>query len=169
MSMGGRGGLYTVSFEDVAVSAVQDLFEVTVPANKQYVIHEVRVSQSSDAGDSESEQLLFKVKRHWNGQSSGSGGTAATPAALNGRDRTGTAPTGWEVNNTTQVSGGSSALTYVSAEDVQVGLSYTPKTGFEPIVVEEETFTVALANAPTDSLTMSGVVVFEVQSAAAHK
>lgn len=163
------GGLYTVSFEDVAVTVVQDLFEVTVPADKQYVIHEVRVSQSSDAGDSESEQLLFKLKRHWNGQTSGSGGSSATPAALNGRDRTATAPTGWEVNNTTQVSGGSSALTYVSAEDVQVGLSYVPKTGCEPIIVEGETFTVSLENEPDDSLTMSGVVVFQVQAAAAHR
>lgn len=167
--MSGKGGAYAVAFEDVAVTAVQDFFEITVPAGLQYVIHEVRVSQSSDAGDAEAEQLIFKIKRWWNGQSSGSGGSTATPGAVHGRDRTRTAPADWEINNTTQMSGSNSLLLYVTCEDVQVGLEYKPKKRFEPICIAGESFTVSLENTPADELTMSGVVIFEIQSAGAHQ
>ena len=163
------GGVYSVSFEDVAVTAAQDLFEILVPAGKQYRIFEARVSQSSDAGDAEAEQLIFKVKRHWNGHTSGSGGSSATPVTVSGRDRTRTPPTAWEVNNTTQVSGGQSALLFVTCESVQVGMIYMPKPGTEPVVVAGESFTIALADAPSDSLTMSGVVIFQIQSAGANQ
>ena len=167
MSISGKGGMYTVAFEDIAITTAVDLFSVTVPAGKQYVIHEARVAQTTDAGASEAEQLQFKVKRFWNGQTAGSGGTAAVPTSLHGRDRRKTAPASWRTNDTTQTSGSNSALLYVTSEDVQVGLSYIPKRESEPIVIAGETFVITL-DAPADSITTSGVVVFEIQSSDAH-
>ena len=162
------GRYWCVSFEDVAVSAAQDLFEVTVPAGMQYKILEARIAQSSDFGAAEAEQLVFKIKRHWGGFTSGSGGSSVTPVPHSGRDRKQTAPTDWEVNNTVQLSGGNSALLYVTCEAVEVGLQYLPAKDIEPVLIAGDAFTISV-NAPADEITMSGILIFQEQSENAHK
>ena len=55
------GIMYSVEFNEVAVTAVQDLFQieaVTVPI----VIHECTISQRTDVGDAEAEALLIRMR-----------------------------------------------------------------------------------------------------------
>lgn len=153
------GRLYTIVFDSVAVTAAQDLFEVLCPADAIMVLHSIEISQSSDAGDAESEQLLFTLARVTGSPTSGSGGSSATPAILEG----GSAAAGItaEVNNTTQISGGSSTDLAVWARNVMEGLSvwFTPET--RPIFSPSTYAVLSLDASPSDSLTMSGTLVVE--------
>ncbi len=91
------GRIYSATFEEVAVTTIQDLFELVAPADAAVVIHGLIISQSSDAGDTESEQLHVLIHR---GTATGSGGTSVTASPMSVGDVAfgGTV----EANNTTQ-------------------------------------------------------------------
>jgi hypothetical protein len=148
------GRMYSANFEEVAVTAVQDLFELIAPADSAVVIHAVHISQSSDAGDSASEQLHILMHR---GTATGSGGSSVTPSPLNVGDAAfgGTV----EANNTTQSVEGT--LLHSEAFNVMAGLAviWTPET--RPVISPSGLFIVELQTEPADSLTMSGTMYFE--------
>ena len=146
--------MYSVTFEEVAVTAIQDLFEIVSAADSVTVIHSIKIGQSSDAGDSESEQLNILIHR---GSTSGSGGSSATPAPRNLGDAAfgGTC----EVNNTSQSTEGTILDSYPF--NVLAGLNevFTPE---ERIVISPSgRVIIELQTAPADSLTMSGTVIIE--------
>ena len=91
------GRMYSATFEEVSVTAAQDLFELNAPSDAVVVVHGVTVSQSSDAGDSASEQLNVLIHR---GSTSGSGGSTPTARPMEAGDAAfgGTV----EANNTSQ-------------------------------------------------------------------
>ena len=145
--------MFSAVFEEVAVSAVQDLFEVNAPADAVVVIHGLVISQSSDAGDSESEQLNVLIHR---GSTSGSGGSTPTARPM----EIGTPAFGGtvEVNNTSQSTEG----VHIHAEcfNVMAGLQiwWTPET--RPVLSPSGRLIVELQTAPADALTMSGTIYF---------
>lgn len=148
------GRMYSARFEEVSVSAAQDLFELVAPADMSVAIHGLVISQSSDAGDSESEQLNVLIHR---GSASGSGGSTPTPAPLAVGDAASTVTV--EANNTSQGTEG----TQIHAEcfNVMAGLQiwWTPET--RPIISPSGRLIVELQTAPGDALTMSGTIYFE--------
>ncbi len=150
------GMMYAATFTGVAVTAQQDFFELTAPSDAVVKIHEVRIGQSSDT---DSEQLSILLKRHTSGSTSGSGGSAATPVALD----TGYAACGSsaEVNNTTKVTGGTSYTLVADALNVLSGFTYLPTPEARPTLSPSERFTVELGTTPADSLTMNGTLIFE--------
>lgn len=152
-------GKYLVDTGEQSVSAAQDLIEISGPADAVIKIRTVTVSQSSDAGDAQSEQLNVALKRGV-GSTSGSGGASVTP----GQKQTGDAAAGstCERNNTTQAVAGGGSLTTLYNEDfnVMAGLSKTFPPGEEIILSPGEEFYVSVT-APGDALTMSCVVEFE--------
>lgn len=150
------GHMYTASFSAVAVTAIQDLFQLLASATVPIIIHSVRIGQSSDAGDSEAEMLQVQLSTS-DMTVNGSGGTAPTPA----RHSPGSpvAATVSEANNTTQ-----STVTTVVVSDtfnVQAGWLYLPTPEERITVLPTDGFIVELPAAPTDSLTMSGSITFE--------
>lgn len=153
------GRLYSVSFEGVAVTAAQDLFELLAPSDAIMVVHAIEVSQSSDAGDAESEQLRFSLTRVTGSPTSGSGGSSATPRPLEGGDAA--AGITAEVNNTTVISGGSSVDLAHWSRNVMEGLSvfFTPET--RPVFSPSTYCVLSLDAAPGDSLTMQGTIIVE--------
>lgn len=74
------GRMYAVTFENVAVTVAQDLFEISPADDKPVLIHAVYVSQSSDMGDVQEELLRVTIKRGHT--TSGSGGSSFTPVPL---------------------------------------------------------------------------------------
>ena len=148
------GRMYSVVFEEVAATAVQDLFEINAPADSVVVLHSVVVTQSSDAGDAEDEQLsvLFHL-----GSTSGSGGSAPTarPLALGDAAFGGTV----EVNNTTQSTEG----THLHAEafNIRAGFYYRPTPEERIVISPSDRLIIELQTAPADSLTMSGTAIIE--------
>lgn len=96
-------GVYLVGFKAVAITAVQDLFEIKAPTDAVTVIDEYFWQQyASGATD---EFLTMTIQRIGGAPTSGSGGTAPTPQQL--FPGGGSAGSVAEVNNTTQISGGS--------------------------------------------------------------
>lgn len=148
------GRMYSATFEEVAVTAAQDLIEIVAASDSVVVIHSVSISQSTEAGDAQSEMLNLLYHR---GSTSGSGGTTVTPAPMNLGDAAfgGTC----EANNTTQSTEG----TILRAENFNVlaGYIWQPTPEERIVVSPSGRLIIELQTAPADSVTMSGTVVFE--------
>jgi len=151
---------YTTHFSNVAATLAQDLFEIQVPSTKCVRLLRVRVSQNTEAGDAQSEQLRFTIKRGV-GNNSGSGGSTHTPT----KQATGDAASACtvEINNTTRAAAGGGSLTQILEEDenVHLGWDYRPTPDEVLEFAPSETIIIGLEGAPTDSTTMSGYVLFE--------
>ena len=148
--------IYTVSFTEVTVSALQDLVQMLASSTVPIRIYSVKIGQTSDAGDAEAELLPVQLSRS-DMTINGSGGSSATPAKHS--PGSSAAATVCEINNTTQ-----STVTTVIVSDVfnvQAGWVYLPPPEERITILPTEGFIVELLVAPDDSLTMSGSVTFE--------
>jgi hypothetical protein len=155
------GRLYVVLFENVSISATQDLFEITPATNKPVVLHRLTLSNvggTSDAGDAQEEDLLVSFRYGYT--TSGSGGTAPTPVAKNPADAS--AGFSAEVNNTTVATTGT-ATTFGSIgwnvrqrED----LLWAPEHRFV-VTAAQTRAVVRLVNAPADAISCSGELLVE--------
>lgn len=148
------GRMYTASFEEVAVSAIQDLFELNAPSDSVVVIHKCIITQESDAGDAEAEMLRMTIQR---AGTSGSAGSTATARPHHVGDAAfgGTV----EVNNTTQA--GTLTVLHAEAFNVQLGWIYDPSPEERIIVSPSGRVVFSINDAPADALTMSGILIFE--------
>jgi len=155
------GMMYRAVFEDIAVSAAQDLFEILAPADAVVKVHEVYVGQSSDYGDASAEGLAISIVRGEGSVTSGSGGGSVTPAP----QEKGFAAAGSVVerNNTTKMVVGTGTLVVVhnDAFNIQSGWQYIPTPEGRPVISPGDRLTVELVGAPADAITMSATVVFE--------
>jgi hypothetical protein len=151
--------LYSVVFENVAVAAAQDLFEISPADDKPCAIAGFTVSNVggvADAGDTQEELLRLAIIRSFT--TSGSVGTAATPVPLNIND----AAAGFaaEVNNTTLATTGTTTTPWADGWNTRI----TPGgPGFWPaelwISTAQTLLTVVrLVAAPADSFQVSGTL-----------
>jgi hypothetical protein len=146
--------MYSATFEEVAATAAQDLFQILAPADSVVVLHSLYISQSSDAGDAESEMLNVLIHR---GSTNGSGGSTPTPTPLHLGDAA--AGTVVEANNTSQ--GTEGTIIHAESFNSMAGLQivWTPET--RPIISPSDLLHIEMQTTPADSLTMSGTVYFE--------
>jgi len=147
--------VYTVSFENVAVTAAQDFFEISPADDHPVVLLGMTIDQFSDHGDTEEEFLRYKVIRGH--ATSGSGGSAPTPRPLDPGD----AAAGFaaEVNNTTIASAGTAVDLVSGAFNIRSGLAVFWPPELTPVANQgNTTIVVRLMAAPSDSLTMSGTL-----------
>lgn len=150
--------VYTVQFNAVAVTAAQDLFEIVAHTSRVAKIIAFGLSQYTDVGDAQEELLSILLK---SGQTtSGSGGSAYTPVAL---DPANTVAAGFtaEVNNTTKASTGTIVTHYPTAWNVRSPLDIILPEPMQVILPAGRRATLELVGAPADSLTMNGYMVVE--------
>ena len=153
------GRMYTVSFENVAVTAAQDFFETTPAVDKPIAVHGLLLYQSTDVGDAAEEMLRLEIIRGHT--TSGSGGTTPTPAPLDTND-TVAGDTTWEVNNTTIASVGTTAILYVHYFNIRGGFEFWYPPEARPKATNgNTTLVVRLMAAPADSITMGGTLIYE--------
>ena len=156
------GRRYAVTFENVAVTAAQDFFELTPADDKPVRLLGLMLSQSSDVGDAAEEILRLKVIRGH--ATSGSGGSSATPVPLSPADTAAGASA--EINNTTIASTGTAVDLLADTFNIRSGYTFwwTPETA--PMCSEANgvRLAVRLMAAPADSLSMSGTLYFEEMS-----
>ena len=153
------GRMYVCSFENVAVTAAQDFFEISPADDKPILIHAVYLSQSSDVGDAAEELLRVTIKRGHT--TSGSGGSAFTPVPLTSSAGV-AAGAAAEINNTTIASAGTAVVLHAETFNIRTGMAYIPTPEARPGASQANTtLVVRLEAAPSDSLTMGGIVVFE--------
>ncbi len=154
------GMTYKAVFKEVAVTALQDLFELLCPTDAVIEILSYKIGQSSDFGDAEAEVLAIEWVRGEGTVTSGSGGSTPTPSPT----QKGYAAAGGicEVNNTTRMLAGSGALVDVEADtfNAQIGYLYQPTPEEREWLSPGDRMTVALPNGPNDSLTMSGTLTW---------
>lgn len=143
--------MYTATFEEVAVSAAEDLFEINAPSDGVVVVHGLEISQSSDT---DSEQLNLLIHR---ASTSGSGGSTPTARPLEVGDPAfgGTV----EANNTSQ--GTEGTILHSAAFNVLNGYVWWPTPECRPVISPSGRLVVELQTTPGDALTMSGTIYFE--------
>ena len=148
------GRVYTVSFSGVAVSAAQDLFELTPADDKPIELVGIELGQTSDFGDAQDEVVRFEIIR--GNTTSGSGGTSPTPAPLS--PNSSAAGFTAEVNNTTEASAGTGVVLHAGLFNVRAGyINWWPE-GMRPMASQVNTSLRAKLYAPADALTMSGTL-----------
>lgn len=146
---------YIVSFDAVATTAQTDIFEIVAPSDQSIIIHELGISQTSDFGDAQDENLKIQIIHGFT--TSGSGGSTPTPAPLQSGA---TAASTVEANNTTVATTGTTKTLLQDAFNVRAGYLklWTPETRPEAKGAKR---LVARLSAPADSLTLSGYMIFE--------
>jgi len=153
------GRMYSVVFDNVAVTAGQDLFEITPADDKPVLFHGCWLGQSSDAGDAQDELLRVAIIRgHTTG---GSGGTAVTAPPLQSSAGAGFGGAA-KINNTTIASAGTAVTLVADTFNVRAGWVYLPTPEARPGASQANTtIVVRLMAAPADQLAMSGTLIFE--------
>lgn len=144
---------FTAVFEKVAVTAAQDLFEIVAPDAVEVRLISIHITQDTEEADAQAEMLSVIIHR---GSTSGSGGSTVTPKGLNHRKTCGCTV---EANNTTQSTEGD--ILWAFAWNVMTGLNKYWEEDERITIQEEERLIVELQDAPSDSITMSGVITFE--------
>jgi hypothetical protein len=144
---------YTVQFEDVTVSAAQDLFSLVAATDKPIELVALEFAQNTELGDAAEEQLRIQVIR---GHTTvGSGGTAPTPVPTSPGDTA--AGFTSRVNDTTIASAGTAVNVLGTAFNVRVGYSWGPVPfGMGVWTSGTSRLVVRLLAAPADALDMSG-------------
>ena len=155
------GRMYTAVAKGIAVTAAQDIFEIASPTDAVTIIHSFVISQSTELGDAQEEQLLFTTNRGVGTVTSGSGGSTITPQPISDGDPAygGTV----ERNNTTQMAVGTGTLEELEAFVWNLRIPYmqiyTPET--RPVISPGNRWTLELESTPADSVTITASITFE--------
>lgn len=155
------GRFFTASFKDIAVTAAQDLFELTAGSGNPVTIHGWAISQKTEVGDAMEEGLTLTTNRGVGSTTSGSGGASVTPQPID--DDGAAVAASVERNNTTIMAAGSGSLEEleVHAWNVRGNLIMFYPPELRPRVKASARWTLELETAPADSITMSGTLYFE--------
>jgi hypothetical protein len=150
--------VYTVTFENVSVSAPQDFFEVTPADDKPVMVFgwEIdNVGGTADAGDAQEELWRLLLRRGHT--TSGSGGTAPTPVPVVSTDPA--AGFTAEVNNTTIASVGTTKDVWAGGLNVRIPGPFFLIPEVMPVVSQADTTIVLrLLSTPADAISLSGTL-----------
>ena len=154
------GRLYSVVFENVAVTVASDMFMIVPATNKPIVLHACYLSQSTEIGDAQEEYLRIKIIAGL--ATVGSGGTAPTPNPLNPADAAAGATA--RVNDTTPavIGAGSTLIIWAESFNERSGWVWLPTPEMRPVITAAQTrVVVTMLSTPADSVTMNGTLIFE--------
>lgn len=149
--------LYAVPFSAVAVSAAQDLINLTCTANMAIKIHYVELGQKTLTGWEAKEITL---RRNPATVTTGSGGSAVTPRPFNPGNPAATF-TARSNDTTAQTTSGTQAILLARTWEFLNGFFWMPAPEQRPIIKPSEGFAVNLGTAPSGSMTASGTVWVE--------
>jgi hypothetical protein len=144
-------------FNGVAITAQQDLFEINAPAAKAVRLLMVKLTQTTEVGDAQEENLSILFKR---GQTtSGTGGSNPTVVSLYG-ETAGTAVI--DANNTTKAIAGTITTFDSDVWYERAPFLWVPPTELLiPRITAGVRMTVELATTPADSMTCNGAIFWE--------
>lgn len=151
------GYIYSAPMDALAFTTATDIFEVTtVAADRPVLVHMMELCQTLDLGDAQEEVLRIGLYR---GATAGSTGTAATEVAYDQQDNPATG-TVVNMNRGTASTGGT--LLQVLGWNIRIPTQWIWTPEMRPrIDAGEDPFTFRLLTAPTDSITVSGTLVWE--------
>lgn len=150
------GRIYTISFSNVSVAAVQDLISAQSTAGMAFSVHSLVLGQTTATTVG---NLRVTLKRFSGAYTIGSVGSAATPAAQNFGDAAATV-TG-RVNDTTQTTAGTSKVLVADVYNPINGYQFLPPPEDRPIIAISQAFVVSLDTAPSGGETTNGTLTIE--------
>jgi hypothetical protein len=159
-----QGRIYSVQFDNVAITTTADFFELDPGADKQIRILSIDIGQTNRTGDANEDMLRWAIARFTGATiTSGSGGTTPTPAPLNPGDVAATF-TAEAANTTAATTSGTNTVLHVSTFNTRVGLLWVPPP--ECLAMAADTagngkLLVRLLEAPSASTTFSGTCYVE--------
>jgi hypothetical protein len=131
--------------------------EVTAASSRRVKILGWEIGQSTEAGDAQDEQLRLELIRGYT--TSGSGGSAFTPLALDPNDPAALAAA--EINNTTVASAGTPQVMHATAFNVRAGHIWLPPPLLQPSIAVSTRIVLRMNLTPADSVSFSGTLYFE--------
>lgn len=159
------GRLFSISFTDIAVTAVQDFLSVAPLTGRNCRVVALGLTQASDVGDAAEEILSVSLIRVTGTTAQPSGGASVTPEPI---DYIGVKATANFVarRNDTTVGTGTLATCMPFQFNIRTGLEvwFPPECRFQAIqgdTTNEIGIVLRLNVAPADSLTMSGWMIVE--------
>lgn len=158
----GRG--YALVFENVAISAAQDLFYIKPAADKVCVIEAVYLSNvggTADAGDAQEELLRLVFNRLPATVTVGSGGSASATGTLNplSTNDTGAGFTGRTNDTTPATTSGTARTLHSDGWNVRVPYVWMPPPENRILVANAEAVVVKLLSTPADAVSCSGTCI----------
>lgn len=147
-------GSYSAPLDALAFTTATDVFECTVPATCRMEIMQIRLGQTTDLGDAQEEVLRIGLYR---GATAGSTGTALTEQPfVDSND--GAARVAVVANRGTASTGGT--LIDIIPWNIRIPMNelYIPE--LRPIAEISTVLTYRLLTAPTDSITISGSIIW---------
>lgn len=155
----GRG--YTVAFDNITVSAQQDLFYVKPAADKIVIIEAVYVAivgGTADAGDAQEELLDISIRYIPATVTVGSGGAAYTPDPHIINDAAAGATA--RINDTTKAtSSGTIRLRHSDGMNSRVPFVWPPAPEHRMVVANAAAMVVRLNTTPADAVAMNGTLL----------
>lgn len=149
-------GLYIATFENIAITAIQDIFELATPADVCTELVYFSIIQTSDVGDAAEEILRILVNRMTPTVTSGSLGAVVTPEV----EPKGAVASGATVerNNTTQsTTTGVTDTLEVIGWNIRIGVEKIWLPG-EHVLSPSDYLVIELPAAPADSLSVSATL-----------
>ena len=157
------GRIYTIPIPRTLVTSVGgdlDIAEILVPTDKVMILRQARVTQSSDAGDAESEQMELTLRRGI-GATSGSGGVAATFSVHDPGDAAASL-TGELFNATIATAGGGSLIDLLNEdENIHNGWYHAPAPDERYVFGGTNILVIYSPKTFDDDLTIGGFIVVE--------
>lgn len=147
-------GSFSAPMDALAFTTATDIFECTVPSTCRMEVLQIRLGQTTDLGDAQEEVLRIGVYR---GATAGSTGTALTEQPfVDSND--GAARVAVVANRGTASTGGT--LIDVIPWNIRIPMNelYIPE--LRPIAEISTVLTYRLLTAPTDSITISGSIIW---------
>jgi hypothetical protein len=147
---------YAVNIDEVAVSALQDLFSVNPASNKPVAFCGLVIGQQSDEQDAQDEQLAIQVVRGNTTVGSGGSSADAVPILVNGAADAASI----RVNDTTEASVGTEVILLSDCFNIRAGYQLWWPPELRPTTVNGTFMCVRLMEAPTDAITVSATLYF---------
>lgn len=145
---------YSIEFDGVSVSAVQDLLAVYAGSSMAFEVHSITLGQitASAVGN-----LRITLKRMRATVSTGSGGSAPTVQKLNDGDAAATVTA--RANDTSQATATTSAKLHADVYNVVNGYQWIFPPDDRPVIQPSQAAVLSLDTAPGSAETMSGTMV----------
>jgi len=149
---------FTSVFQRVAVTATQDLMSLLAPSTCALRVLYFSCGQSSDFGDAQDELLPVRFRRGMT--TVGSGGSAPAMNPVDPRYTTAALAT-CRANDTTAASAGTIVEMGEECFNVRAGYVWLPTPQYQIVIAPSTRGAFNLPVAPADSLTMSGMIIWE--------
>jgi hypothetical protein len=147
-------GSYSAPMDALAFTTATDVFEITAPSTCRIEVMQMELGQTTDLGDAQEEVLRIGLYR---GATAGSTGTALTEQPyVDSND--GAARGAIVANRGTASTGGT--LLHIISWNIRIPMEKIWIPELRPIAELSTVMTFRLMAAPTDSITISGTLIW---------